>query len=255
MKQCPWKCAACSSGKVTWADPSRKGGNIESHTDEPSADLELGFRLLKREGTDEPGYANLEVLILDQPSEQHFDPERMELGVVSEFGGVENRSIAHPWPWPEQTKATPGFVTLRDRKDECVEFFTFGGVLEIQPCAEHTRCSLSSEAPVLNLNRFPGDEDDLAIPYMLAMQAQILLAHRRAAWVDDPPAYEAHLCQVRSLEFYGSCIHTLIHKFERFPTSADASAQEFVNFLRDENERVQELLPDREELPKIEQIL
>jgi hypothetical protein len=210
---------------------------------------------VKREATDEPVYANIDLLILDQPSMQHFDPKGMELGVITEFGGVENHSITHPWPWPEQINATPGFVTLRDRKNKCVGFFTLGGMLEIQPHSEYTRCSLSSEAPILNLNRFPGSKDNLTIPFILGLQAQILLAHRRAAWVDDPLAYQAHLSKLDPLEFSGSCINTPIHKFDRFPASTDASAQAFVNFFRDEKERLQELLPDRKELPKIDQIL
>jgi hypothetical protein len=178
----------------------------------------------------------------------------VELGVVSEFDGVENRSIAHPWPWREQTKATPGFVTLRDRKDKSIEAFTFGGTLLIEPHPDATRCSLTSEAPLLNLNQIPGLHG-LSIPYMLAVQAQILLARRRASWAFEPVAFQSRLAAVEPLEFYGSCIRALIVKFIHFPASSDSGVQDFLNFLNEEEGRIRAKLGWIEKLPRIEEIL
>jgi hypothetical protein len=234
--------------------PAKEGIAIETPREKQYHEEDLGFEFLERMSEDSPGYSRLDIVIREHPSEAHFDPERVELGVVSEFGGVENRSIAHPWPWHEQTRATPGFVTLRDRKDKYIETFTFGGTLTIQPYPEITRCSLTSEAPILNLNQIPGFHN-LTIPYMLAMQAQILLARRRAAWLIEPMAFQTRLAAVEPLEFYGSCIRALIVKYGHFPTSTDVDAQGLLNFLNEERERIHSRLRGVEKLPKIEEIL
>jgi hypothetical protein len=234
--------------------PTKEYTTIDTPHEELYSDSDLGYKFFESESEQAPGYARLDIVILEHPSEAHFDPERVELGVVSKSGGVEHRSITHPWPWSKQTKATPGFVTLRDRKDKYVEAFIFGGTLSVQLNSDHTHCSLTSDAPILNLNQIPGVRNP-TISYMLAMQAQILLARRRAAWVFEPTAFLSRLAVVEPLEFYGSCIRSLIAKFTHYPTSKDTNAQEFLNFLHDERERIRPKLMGKEKLPTIEDIL
>lgn len=183
-------------------------------------------------------------MLRQAPTHLHFDPEWVRLGVVSIQGRIETLFVGHPWRGPgRRYRAYPGQVTWGDRKDETVKAFTFGGELRIESEETHTTCVLTSPAPIIYLVR------GSLVPTTLALEVEILLAERRAAWIHDPGAFERRLVAAAPVALYRACLKALKEKFQNFDLEAqNESIRQFVHFLdretrtrREAGERAPEL--------------
>ncbi len=177
------------------------------------------------------GHPQLDIVLRPAPTGRHFDPEKVHFEVACVNGGVESLTVHHPWRWPTHHYCvSAGRVIWRDRLDKTVEAFTFGGSLQIEPCESYTACVLTSPAPILRL------VSDADIPTMLALEVEVLLAERRAAWVDDPASIEERVAAADPLVLYYSCLKALKGKFKRLClTAIDNRLCQLVLFLNNGN--------------------
>jgi len=135
-----------------------------------------------------PGHPQLDINIYTQPTEQHFDPERVTLP-VADSGGLSTVTITHPWSGHKQMQLCTGRIIIHDRRDKVVEGFTLGGEITITNLETATSCKITSPAPIIHLFE---DED---IATLLVSEFEAMLAKQRASWVGKTSEFEQHLCQ------------------------------------------------------------
>lgn len=110
-----------------------------------------GYYLLPPEHPDSPGASGLVVAIRAKPTGRHFDPETMTLRMPGMNGQPERWTLERKPPQLYSARVCWGDVSLVDRVAKSVEFFTFGGTLEIQTDKRETIYTLLSPAPILML--------------------------------------------------------------------------------------------------------
>ncbi len=163
----------------------------------------LGYYLHPALQPGEPGYPRLEVNIFGAPTHRHYDTRVLHLPIAY-FGGVRQLDIRHPWHTANY-RVCPGRITLRDFVDKPVVFFSFGGNAALELLTDHTRCILTSSAPILHLI----EEEDPAT--LLGEAFEGLLARRRGEWAGRQDEYEFRLTKVDPLTLYLACLHALRH--------------------------------------------
>jgi hypothetical protein len=176
-----------------------------------------------------PGYPRLDVFIAQHPTEEHFDPEYVELFVQSmdDPGTIECLTVEHPWTLQNQFTVCAGRIKLRDRKDRQVEAFTFGGRLSIHEQPGRIECRIESVAPILDLS------GGSPIAVTLAEETEIIFAERRAAWPDDAD-FDARLVKVAPDVLYAVCLEALRARFAEMPHQGLPQVTQFTSFLRAE---------------------
>jgi hypothetical protein len=131
-------------------------------------------------------------------------------------------------PAPNSDRVCPGHVILRDRIDKRVEFFTFGGSLEILSTPDAQVYVLRSPAPVLEL---VAKEETLAD--QVAAETESLLGQAEALWRHDECGFNRRLAEIEPLQFYESTLHSLIEKCEH-SHSLEVTYRELHSALRQE---------------------
>jgi hypothetical protein len=182
-----------------------------------------------------PGYCRLEICIRPDPTERHFDPDKVRLPVLLAGDGIEALEIRHPWLFVTDYRICAGRVFITDRKHKGVEAFTFGGLLHIQSSEVMTTCVIESDAPLFHLDGFGSESEE----EMVAVEAEVLLAARRAAHLYDPQEYDSHLCALSPLALYCACLTTLEAKFSRLHAHDEAHHQ-LLSFIRAEQKRLED---------------
>ncbi|MCS7087076.1 MAG: hypothetical protein NZL91_00015 [Thermoflexales bacterium] len=161
----------------------------------------LGFALSPPVSVTDPGYPSLEVILLPEPTHQHYDPRQLTV-VVAYLGGTRVLDVRHPWH-AVQHRVCAGRIRLVDFVDKPMQFFCFGGDLAIESNEHYTRCVITSKAPIL---RWPDEELPVSI---LASLCEVLLARRRAAWLSRPAEFEARLASADPVRLYVACLYAL----------------------------------------------
>jgi hypothetical protein len=124
-------------------------------------------------------------------------------------------------------------VIWRDRKEKTKAAFTFGGELQIEPDETHTTCVTTSSAPILRVVR------RFSLSTMLAVEIEVLLAERRAAWVHDLGAFEKRLAAAEPPVLYRACLEALKEKFQKLVFEAPVEPlRRFGRFLDTETQRL-----------------
>jgi hypothetical protein len=211
-----------------WSVPNAKNG-FRADSKSP-IQYRLGYFFHSRSYPNAPGHPQLDIVLRPVPTHLHFDPEWVRLKVASAQGGTETLTVHHPWRGlGRRYRACAGQVTWGDRKNKTVEAFTFGGALRIDSETACTICRLTSSAPIIYMIR------RFSIPTTLALEVQVLLAKRRAAWVNDPEAFEGRLVAAEPLVLYRACLETLLTKARNFPSElANERLERFLHFLDSE---------------------
>jgi hypothetical protein len=167
-------------------------------------------------------------VLSDQPSRQHFDPERVELDTSSQ-GSVERAIIAHPWLGSPHLHAVAGEIRIVDRREKSVTAFTFGGDLEIQVLPSGTLVSVNSQAPLLDRQSVGGMDVESA----LAEECTILLAEQRAG-AADAAVFEQRLARADPLALYTASLLFLEGKFSRLTISGSGLYEHSLQAVRRE---------------------
>ena len=202
-----------------------------------SQSYDLGYHFYPPDHPHDPGHPRLDIVLQSSPSLQHFDPDRVEIPVVTPGKNSERLTIYHPWPGLRSFQVYPGRIILRDRLNKVIEAFSFGGALEITTGEPRTVIRVQSEAPILNL------APQASIAILLAEEVEILLAERRAVWSRDLNAFEARLASIAPFVLYTACLNTLRRRFQQLHPISEGSAQKFYHFLVTESRELQAIHP------------
>lgn len=169
-----------------------------------------GYYLLPKSHRDSPGYTGLLIAIRQQPTGEHFDPQRLRLRLQDADGVVRWRTLDWLTPLEASAHACPGRLILRDRFDKSVEFFTFGGTLEVTSGPGEMVYSLRSPAPILELT------DHLeTVPNQLAAETESLMDEVAVRWGLDEDGFEQRLAEVAPLRFYLASVQSILLHYER----------------------------------------
>ena len=158
-------------------------------------------------GQDEP--FRLDICIAETPTEQHYDPEKVELTVVSyDQERVEHLKVKHPWNSRPDYRVCAGVVRLLDRKGKVEEALTFGANLSIDPGEETTCLIITSPAPIIKIT------DTTALNELLRDEIEILWAERRAHWLAKPGEFDKRLIEADPLLLFKASLNVMIDKFD-----------------------------------------
>jgi hypothetical protein len=164
-----------------------------------------GYTFLDAPHPDSLGYSGLIVAIRERPTGQHFDPEAIHLHLCDATGGMRGTTLTWQSPRPASDRVCPCRVILADRFDQRVEFFTFGGSLEMSQRPDEAIYTLRSPAPVLEILGQEGN-----VPDQLAFETEALLSREAARWGKDDRGFEQRLAEIEPLQLYIAVLHFLL---------------------------------------------
>jgi hypothetical protein len=199
---------------------------------------EVGYYLHPPRYPHSPGHPALEVIIRPEPTHQHYDPETLELN-VKEFDpaqGVVVRKLAvfHPWQGMNQYRGVPGRIIISDRRDKKLEAFCFGSNLTIENDENLTRCTIQSEAPLLEMF------DLASLPALLATEVEVMLAELRGRSIEDLEGFQSRLATVDPFQLYRSCLIELRERLADFDHQTLDPCAELRNFILGEIEALKQ---------------
>ena len=169
-----------------------------------------GYYLLPKSHPESPGYTGLLVAIRETPTGEHFDPESIRLRIIEEGKETSWATFRSEIFFKKSRLVGPGQVSLRDRIDKRVEFFTFGGFLEAVSIPGETVYSLRSLAPILDLNGSPESVAD-----QLAFETEATIAEQAARWGSNEHDFLRRLTQMDPFEFYLAMLHSILQRYEQ----------------------------------------
>jgi hypothetical protein len=209
---------------------------------------EFGYKLHTPAGEITPALYQLDVVLRKEATGAHFDPVEMHLLVTHE-GDVFEREITPRIRDKMDVRAVAGQVDLYDRFNEVVTFFTFGGDLHASPEDGRTLCTLTSPAPIIHLY------GELSSASLLGVEAEAMLARRRAAWGADRATYRERLAKVDPFLLYAALLENLEARFKQFPPDVREDAQDFINYLHATLHRLRRSPGWPASIPSIEDLL
>lgn len=152
------------------------------------------------------GFSGLLVAIRPQPTEAHYDPESMQLRLRDGNSGTQWVSVRQRAPFRRPVHVCPGHITLNDRREKKVEFFTFGG--EVRPVLTEalTVYALTSPVPILGIT--PPSLNTVA--EKLALKAETALARADACWNRDRHGFLRRLGSVNPVTLYAAILEGIL---------------------------------------------
>ncbi len=212
---------------------------------------DLGYVFYPLEISDHPGYQRMDVIIQQEPTNRHYDPEQAQYHVVAPTGNIEHITISHPWTLGTRYQVCAGRIFLTDRKGKRVEAFSFGGDLQILSAANHTVCGLQSTAPIFHLVTIAD------LPMWITAEVEILLAERKAHWdPTHPHDFEEKLVKANPFLLYASCLKAIQDKAaDHFYSEAGGLTQGGIHFVDVEIQRFRDEGTWPEQLPTPAQLL
>ena len=171
-----------------------------------------GFALLPPSHHGSLGCSGLLVAIRKQPTSEHFDPERLILALRDDSGVHRWRTLSLLSPPLKSVRVCPGRMILEDRFEKRLEFFTFGGTLDVITRLGEMQCFIRSPVPILELVA----EKETVVEH-LASEAESLWAEIRARWGIDDDGFERRLAQVAPLQLYTATLHSILSRWESAP--------------------------------------
>jgi hypothetical protein len=189
-----------------------------------------GYYLLPKSHLDSPGYTGLLVAIRKQPTGEHFDPQTLHLRLRDETGIARWRTLSWLTPLEGSTRSCPGRVILRDRRGKSVEFFTFGGRLEVTSAPGEMVYSLRSLAPILELTT----QSETTFE-QLAYETEAAMGEIEAKWQPNEAEFGRRLANVDPFQFYLAALQSILLHYER-AQSLERAYHEFHESLFQEKE-------------------
>jgi hypothetical protein len=186
-------------------------------------------------GPSQFGEERVDVVLRREPTNKHFDPEKVHLK-VNTSRGVQLLDIRHPWQPMGKMHLCLGHIRVFDRYQKFIDVFSFGGLVEITAVTDKTTCIITSPAPLLELTA----GNSTAI--LLANEIDIQLAQLRARLNPRFPAeFDGKLARIKPLDFYVSCLSAVRKKFAYNTIYQDPTRQRFKHKLNLEIARLQHI--------------
>jgi hypothetical protein len=207
-----------------------------------------GYYLLPKSHPASPGYGGLQVAIREEPTRKHFDPESIDLQVVSYDGA--------PCGWRLHRETDVGhrrvpltIITLNDRLEEKdAKFLIYGGTLEAVYGRHETVFTLRTPAPILDLT-----SPALTLAEELAVETERLVAALQAEWGRDDEGFGRQLATVEPLELYWATIHSLIEECQA--VGALHCSEDFISLLHEEQSWLRHQAEGPRVAPTLEELL
>lgn len=152
------------------------------------------------------GFSGLLVAIRPHPTEAHYDPESVQLRLRDEHGAAQWVSLHQRPPFQGRLRVCAGHITLDDRREKKVEFFTFGG--EIRPVFTETVTVYAITSPVPILGITPPSLNTVA--EKLALKAETAMARGDACWGRDRTGFRQRLGSVEPLMLYAAILEGVL---------------------------------------------
>lgn len=169
-----------------------------------------GYHLLAPSHCHSLGYTGLLVAIRKQSTGRHYDPKTLRLPLRDAKGTITRRTLSWLSPGADSSQVCPGRVILSDRFDERIEFFTFGGLLEVACEPGEMICVLRSEAPILELTA-----PEETIPDLMATETESLIAGVHARWGGNDEGFSRRLADADPFQLYLASLHSILLHCER----------------------------------------
>jgi hypothetical protein len=134
----------------------------------------------------------------------------MHIHLRDEQGVAKERSLSLLAPGPDSDRVCPGQVVLTDRFDKRLEFYTFGGSLELIAVPDGQVYALQSPAPVLELV-----EEEETPANQLADETASLLAGAQARWGRNELGFNRRLAEIAPLPLYLGILQSLLEQYEQ----------------------------------------
>jgi hypothetical protein len=214
----------------------------------PTSEPSLGYRFGGRSRPSALGYSQLQARLTLEPRNTHFNPQYLRVSVFSPSSGVGHLSVCHPRKASERYRLYPDRIILRDHNGQTIEAFVFGGKLQVSPNADRTLCTISSEAPILEL---VGEQ---SISAMLAVEVEELLAGERCPDERQLAEFEGKIAQADPLDLYAACLLALKMKLKRL-TVLDVTQVQLLRAVTAEMEALRQLPAFEGGLPTLKDIL
>lgn len=172
-------------------------------------ELNIGYYFFPPDNYEEIGSSAVGFNIFSKPTLEHFDPSEGIIPIINAKGEIEQLSVGHPWTQGKEYQIAAGQIEIHDRKDDKVEFFTFGGSVTIKSAANKTACLVVSPAPILHYipNGMTQDEE------LLAEEVETLLAIRRAAFLDKKMDFDKKLASIPPMNLFISILVSIRAKY------------------------------------------
>jgi len=168
-----------------------------------------GYRTYPRLEGGEFGYARLLVAIRKEPTLEHYDPQRLRFRLRDDGGEVRWRTATWLVPVLESGHICPGLVVLTDRRDRRVEFFTFGGTVEVISDPSVLIYAFKSVAPILEL---VGPRE--TVSDHLAYEAEVILAELEERWDEQyDTGFAERLSEIDPATLYAATVNTVLQRY------------------------------------------
>jgi hypothetical protein len=179
------------------------------------------------------GEERFDVVLRREPTNEHFDPEKVHLKVKS-HRNVQELDIQHPWRQQSEQPLCPGHIRIVDRFHKFIDLFSFGGSVQITAVSHKTTCAFTSPAPFLDMTT------GHVLCILFANEVDILLAQERARLnLRFPAEFDSKLANIDPFAFYVSCLQALRKKFADNTIYSDPAHQHFRHDLNLEIARLQ----------------
>ena len=193
---------------------------------------QYGYWFRRLESPDKLGAGQLRVVIREEPTEQHFDPEMVIFPVIFEKTW-QHMVVEHPWHLQHRRRAIIGIIEIVDRMGNKKQALTFGGVIMIESHQEYTEVVFDSPAPIIELG------DEKSARQGLAEEVRVLMAKRRAAYKLSDYVFFDRLDRASSIDLYAGCVFSLIERLKKYAPNTD-TCQELMRLLQLERDRMKE---------------
>ncbi|RLT34907.1 MAG: hypothetical protein DWI57_16035 [Chloroflexi bacterium] len=173
---------------------------------------ELGYFLsYSAEGELLPAYT-LTIIIRDVPTEAHYDPEAIQLCLLTPEQVVQRTKLTRQRHPAHERRVCPGPIHVIDRLGKQLAFFSYGGILH---CAEDVVKSvffLTSSAPILEMG-----EELNSFPALLAAESEAHLAIIHAQWASNDAGFSQRLIDTEPLALFRALLATIFHAGQASP--------------------------------------
>jgi hypothetical protein len=177
-----------------------------------------GYRAFPRPDDGDFGYGRLLVAIRQQPTQHHFDPERLRFRLRDPQGEVRWRTASWRTPVNESGGICAGPVILTDRYDKQVEFFTFGGSVDSFAGVHTLVYAFRSPAPILE---FTSPEE--TVSDQLACEAEGILAELEERWEEQyDKGFAERLTEIEPTTLYVAILNTVLLRYQGAPALQEA---------------------------------
>jgi hypothetical protein len=174
------------------------------------------------------GYNELDIAIRERPTNRHYDPESVRLQVKDRDGFASWITLELGSSFRDSRHVCPGRIILHDRVDKRVQFFSFGGSLEVSAEPGAVVYSLHSTAPVLGLSELAQRVTDQFI-----FEIEAIMGERRANWGVNDAGFDQRLAEADPLPFYLASVFSILVRLKDIPALQQSLADLYAMLSRE----------------------